>query len=118
MPELRHSEVEVVVAGTGDWSQWRGKVQPAWIAFGMLGNFIENGWKIALRSPMKLTGSLCVIHHQPWNIESAWGRIWFDRMLSETLRAPISKLGQRHRVDRSAADVEDSPLAFARMFKL
>jgi hypothetical protein len=91
--ELRHSEVEAVAVGQEDWSRWRGKIQPVRVAFGVVGNFIENGWKIALGSPIKLSGSLCVIHHQPWNIESAWRRIRLDRMLSETLRAPISELG-------------------------
>ena len=88
------------------------------IALRVVGNFIEDGQQVTLWTPVKVGSDLPIIHHQPWNIESAWVRIWFDRMLSETLRAPISKLGQRHRVDRSAADVEDSPLAFARMFKL
>ena len=76
------------------------------IASRMVGDFIENGREVALRSPVKLSRSLSVIYYQPWNIERARRGIRFDRMFSETLRTPPCKLRQRHGVTGAASDIE------------
>ena len=107
-----------LLALAGRWSRRRGKVEPLRIALRVVGNFIENGGKVTLGSPVKLGGSPLIIHHQPWNIERARGGIRFDRMFSETFRAPAGKLRQRHGVTRATSDVERRDFRLLRVLDL
>ena len=74
-------------AGSLVTAQRKDRASADYVAHGC--QFLRESRKIALRSPVKLGGNLSIIHYQPWNIERARRKVRFDRMFSETLRAPI-----------------------------
>src|SRR2546423_1916551 len=73
---------------------------------GVLGDFVQDGLDACGRPPAPVFFGEARIHHEPGNVERPGCGIAGYFMRSKARDAPLAKLGERHRVARSAAEID------------
>jgi hypothetical protein len=73
-------------------SKWGGEIEPVGVAFGVGGDFVEDGAGGGLRLPGPEASGLGVVEDDPGKIERARGGVGGDGMRTEALIAPGGEL--------------------------
>src|SRR5438067_8282968 len=74
---------------------------------GVLGDFVQDGLEVCGRPPAPGFFGEARIHHEPGNVERPGCGIAGYLMRSKARGAPLAELGERHRVTRPAAEIDD-----------